>query len=83
MTRTYCYGIATYRGEEIDVHFSAAGVKADYGVPGSPRWVEWENVEIESIEMFGFEIKPAALQPELVQELHALADGLEFEADDR
>jgi hypothetical protein len=33
----------TYRGEEIEVTFTALAVQADYGVRGSPVWTEYAD----------------------------------------
>ena len=39
--------------DEIDAYVSARGVKVDYGVPGSPEWIEYEDLELDSLWMFG------------------------------
>ena len=79
------YGIATYRGEEIDVDFSAAGERVDYGVPRSPRWTEWTNPKIEEVTILGVTLTPdeeRALPPRLRDALLKLADEVEFETSD-
>ena len=75
-------GTASYTGEEVDVVFSATGHLTDYGVPGSPRWVEWEDIEIEELTILGHKVDPKILPDELVEAIRELADDLEFETEE-
>jgi hypothetical protein len=76
-------GSATYEGEDITVVFGATGVKSDYGVDGSPTWIEWENFQIESLEVFGREIEVSTLSKELKDIVLNLTADLEFEPDEQ
>lgn len=40
---------------EIEAVVSGHGVKSDYGVTGSPVWIEYEDLELDSLYMFGRE----------------------------
>jgi len=75
-------GTASYTGEEVEVAFSATGQLTDYGVPGSPRWVEWEDIEIEELTILGHKVDPKILPDELVEAIRELADEVEFEAEE-
>lgn len=73
-------GTATHNGEELTVSFSATGQSADYGVDGSPTWIEWDDIEIEELTILGCQIDPDTLPDELVAAIRELARDLEFEA---
>jgi hypothetical protein len=75
-------GTTTHNGEELEVAFSATGQLTDYGVPGSPRWVEWEDIEIEELTILGHKVDPKILPAELVEAIRELADEVEFEAEE-
>jgi len=75
-------GTATHNGEEIEVAFSATGVRSDYGVERSPTWIEWEDIEIEELTILGHKVDPKILPAELVEVIRELADDLEFEAEE-
>lgn len=72
---------ATYRGEEIEVSFTAETERTDYGVPGSPVWEEIDQttIRVSSIEILSLDVKLAALPKELQDAILGLADGLEWE----
>lgn len=72
---------ATYRGEEIEVSFTAETERTDFGVPGSPVWDEIDptTIRVSSIEILGLDVKLAALPKELQDAILGLADGLEWE----
>lgn len=72
---------AMFSGSEIDVMFTARAVKVDYGVPRSPVWTEFEDVEIAALNILGVEVKPSALPVELVNVIYELADECEFRED--
>lgn len=45
-------------GEEahdVTAVFSASAIRTDYGVPGSPTWVEFDNITLESLDIDGTE----------------------------
>lgn len=73
---------ATYRGEEIEVSFTAETERTDYGVPGSPVWDEIDpaSIRVSSIEILGVEVKHLAYLPKELQDaILGLADGLDWE----
>ena len=71
----------TYRGEEIEVSFTAETERTDYGVPGSPVWDEIDptTIQVSSIEILGLDVKLSTLPKELQDAILDLADGLEWE----
>lgn len=75
-------GTATHNGEDLEVAFSASGQLTDYGVPGSPRWVEWEDIKIEELTILDHKVDPKVLPAELVEAIRELADDLEFETEE-
>ena len=75
-------GYATYSGEEVEARFSASAVQTDYGVPRSPVWTEFEDIEIEEVTILGVKVDPKALPPDLVEAIRALANELEFEVEE-
>ena len=72
---------ATYRGEEIEVSFTAETERTDYGVPGSPVYydIDMTSLEVLSIEILGCDVKLSTLPKELQDAILGLADGLEWE----
>lgn len=76
------YGRATFTGEEVQVTFSATGELTDYGVPRSPRFIEWTGVQIEEVVICGVTVNPRDLPAELVQALHDLSEEVEIETAD-
>lgn len=75
-------GTARYIGEEITATFTARGVRSDYGVPRSPTWTDWEDVEIQDLELFGVKVDPEKLPADLQEAIRELSDELEFEMED-
>lgn len=70
-------------GLEITVWVSARAVQDDYGVPGSPSWIAYENLELDEIEINGvtwtgkqFDTK---FDKAIVGYIDDLIDGTEFE----
>lgn len=59
-------GQATYESDDLVIEFTARGFPSDYGVPGSPTFVEWDDVEIASVRICGFGVKLSDL-PKSVQ----------------
>lgn len=72
---------ATYRGEEIEVSFTAETERTDFGVPGSPIYydIDMTSLEVLSIEILGCDVKLSTLPKELQDAILGLADGLEWE----
>lgn len=72
---------ATYRGEEIEVSFTAGTERTDFGVPGSPVYydIDMTSLEVLSIEILGCDVKLSTLPKELQNAIVGLADGLEWE----
>lgn len=71
---------ATYYGEELEVCFSASVSVSDYGVPGSPTFVEIDDVTIDGVTLLGVEVAPdvyKAWPKELKDALYALADEID------
>ena len=75
-------GSATYAGDELHVGFTARGEVSDYGVPGSPVWTEWVDVEIDRLEILGLSVSWRDLPTDLVNAIMELSDDLEFEPDE-
>lgn len=75
-------GTATYIGEELEVEFSATGILTDFGVPGSPRWTEWQDIEIEELTILSHKVDPKTLPAGLVEAIRELSAEVEFEAEE-
>lgn len=71
---------AEYKGEEMQVTFTAETVRTDYGVPGSPEWdeVDPDSVEVEHLTILGLDVKMDDLPGDLHDAIMALSDDLEF-----
>lgn len=69
---------ATYSDEFMTLIFSARPVKADYGVPGSPVWTEYEDVTLDHVEFLGCEMPTSILPDQLQSTLLEYADEVEF-----
>lgn len=74
-------GTGTYETGAVEVTFSATGYWDDYMVPGSPRWVQWDDIKIEALTILGVEVDPQSLPPDLASAILALADETDIEAD--
>lgn len=74
-------GTGIYETGAVEVTFSATGEPTDYIVPGSPRWVQWDDIKIEALTILGVEVDPQSLPPDLVSAILALADETDIEAD--
>jgi hypothetical protein len=72
---------AEYKGEEMQVTFTAETVRTDYGVPGSPEWNEVDpySIEVKYLTILGLNVKMADLPDDLHDAIMALSDGLEWE----
>lgn len=73
--------LATYRGEEIEVSFTAETERTDFGVPGSPVWDEIDptSIRVASIEILGCDVRLETLPQDLQDAILGLADGLDWE----
>ena len=69
---------AHWCGEELEVTFVANLEVTDYGVPGSPRFAEITDIEIEQLEILGVVVDPSQLNNELIEQIHALAVELDW-----
>lgn len=75
--------LATWYGEEIEVTFTANLILNDYGVRGSPTWLEVEDIEIDELTILGHTLSQDAIKElpkELLDELYGYAYELEEEA---
>lgn len=72
-------GTATYAGDELEVVFTATGELTDYGVQGSPTWVEWGTPTVESVTLLGQPIDFEALASDAQTAITELAAAAEFE----
>ncbi|MGQ0565615.1 MAG: hypothetical protein ACT4OK_11160 [Gemmobacter sp.] len=70
---------AHWQGEEITVALRARSVLSDYGVPGSPVFSDIEDVEIDSLSIFGVAVDPNVPPKDLQDHLLGLADDVEWE----
>lgn len=70
-------------GLEITVWVSARAVQDDYGVPGSPTWTSFEDLELDEIEISGVcwtgKQFDAKFDKAIVGYIDDLIDGTEFE----
>lgn len=73
------HSFASYEGDELTVMFKATWSKADFGVRGSPTWLERVGVEIEELHILGTEVKPTTLSSETLAAIHALAEEIHWE----
>lgn len=71
--------VASYRGEELEVQFSAAVEMVDYGVPRSPVWPEFTDPRVEAVTILGVDLPFDSLPEKLKNEIHALHTEVEFE----
>ena len=62
MTRVYSNVVSL---EDIDVVFSAIPENSDYGVPGSPTWKEFSELQVDSLAILGVEVEFSELPKEL------------------
>lgn len=74
-------GRATLSLEGLTALFEADLIREDYGVHGSPTWLQPENVRLVSLEVLGQEMPlknlPDAIEAALLEE----ADNLEWETE--
>lgn len=75
-------GSAYYRGNEVEVDFTATGEVSDYGVDRSPEFIEWGDFEVTLLTICGVTVKLEALPADLAEAIHDLHREVEFEADD-
>lgn len=62
---------ATVETEDMTMVFTATMERNDYGVSGSPVWYEATDIELDSLEIMGYEVNLKALPKELVGDLVA------------
>lgn len=74
-------GTATYASDDLTVHFTATGEWDDVGVPGAPRFIEWDNYAITSLEICGVGVDQTRLPLDLQDALVGLAEYCDFEVE--
>ena len=70
MTKVY----ATLSIDDIDATLSATATQDSYDVQGSPTWLTFEDMRVESIAILGVDVDPKALPPALLANVCDLAD---------
>lgn len=69
----------TYSTGDIEVIFQGTPSKNDYGVPGSPTWIEVEDPEITKLFIMGIEVCPDELPQDLQDAIQELSSEVEWE----
>lgn len=74
---------AEWKGEEIEVSFTADAERNDYGVPRSPVWYDANpnTIKIETLTILGTDVDPDTLYkafPKLADAIHALTEEVKF-----
>lgn len=70
---------AYYRGNEIEADFISDCESTDYGVPGSPVFLEPVNLEITRLEICSVTLDPDSLPDPVRAAIMELASELEWE----
>lgn len=65
---------AAYVSDNIYVRFSGNAVISHYGIPGSPLFIEIEDVEIEYLELFNVPVNANDLPVELQNAILEMSD---------
>ena len=65
---------ATLALDDIDATLSATATQDSYGLQGSPTWVTFEDMRVESIAILGVDVNPKALPDTLIAKICELAD---------
>ena len=71
--------IAEYQGDEIQVTFVARGEREDYGVPGSPSWMEPHDIEVASVTILGARCDVKMLPDPVAKAVASLKSEVEWE----
>lgn len=76
--------IGSYRSDGIDVDFSCAMEKADYGVSGSPEWMEpaLGSEEVISLSILGVDVEITSLPKALQDAIYQLAEHVDWECEE-
>lgn len=76
-------------GEEahdVTAVFSASAIRTDYGVPGSPTWIEFEDITLESLDIDGTEYSEekaeATFGKGLIEAIDGAIDDARWERDE-
>jgi len=69
---------AKFETDYLEVFFSADGEVTDYGVQGSPTWVEATDVTLEGVLILGVELPLANIPQALRDAFYALSEEVEF-----
>lgn len=76
-------GFGSYKRDDLEVDFSATGTVEDYGVPGSPEFICWDNFEVVSLTICGVAIDDLKKLPaDLADAIEGLHSEVDFEADE-
>lgn len=70
---------ALLNSDDFSVRFEATGQMDDYGVPGSPRWFQPEEITITYFEFLGIDFPLDTLPDAIEASLLELANDLEWE----
>lgn len=68
--------------DDFIAEFRAVGRMDDYGVPGSPRFLSVDDVELVSLEFLGHDLPHDSLPDAIEAALLELAEGLDWERDE-
>ena len=86
MTRRNAWPVsATYRGEEIEVTFTATAQRdwiGDASVPnGTQECIDIDNIEVDTVTILGVTVDYDKLPDDLQTAISVLSDEVEFEND--
>ena len=70
--------IATLNLEEISITYSGVPEECDYGVQGSPVWVEIGDIEVEEVSILGVNVPVTSLPIKLTSQLYELSSEVEW-----
>ena len=70
--------IATLNLEEISITYSGVPEECDYGVQGSPVWVEIGDIKVEEVSILGVNVPFNQLPDELKSKILNLSSEVEF-----
>ena len=65
---------ATLELDDLSATLSATATLDSYGVQGSPTWVTFEDMRVESIAILGVDVNPKTLPDTLIAKVFELAD---------
>lgn len=65
---------ATLTLDDIEATLSATATQDSYGVQGSPTWVTFEDMRVESVSILGVEVNPGVLPASVTTAICEQAD---------